>query len=479
MKKIISHIIPSVSNAYRWMECLFIALILTACGDGGITAGEGTQTIVPRLLSTSIPDGSTGLASTELDFTFTYSQSVTWSNVSAIEIENATLKTTSADKNKLSLTLEALLEGHNYKLTIPTGAVKGLSGVDVEGFTLHFSTKGDAPIEIKVPLATPNAMNQAQLLYNYMNSIYGKQILSGTMADVAWNVNEANLVYHATGKYPAMTFFDYIHLPSSPCDWIDYSDITELEQWWKQGGIIGIGWHWLVPVEEGSDEYSYTPGNGKHNADDVATTKFRPANVMIEGTWENRVAKADLDEVTGYLRLLQDKGIPVVWRPLHEAAGNTYEYQGGTAWFWWGYDGGEVYRNLWRFMFNYLKDKGINNLIWVWTTQLKDAEFYPGDDYVDIIGTDIYGKQSDENAAQYTTIATEYPQKPVALTECGRVGEVSDQWSKGAHWLYYMPWYHSGLTSLDNHREANTSWWLNAVGSEQVITRDELPSFNP
>ncbi|MFR5757995.1 MAG: glycosyl hydrolase [Bacteroides cellulosilyticus] len=60
--------------------------------------------------------------------------------------------------------------------------------------------------------------------------------------------------------------------------------------------------------------------------------------------------------------------------------------------FWWGSDGADTYKKLWRYMFNFFKEKGINNLIWVWTTQTKDVDFYPGDEYVDIIGRDIYNR---------------------------------------------------------------------------------------
>ena len=68
---------------------------------------------------------------------------------------------------------------------------------------------------------------------------------------------------------------------------------------------------------------------------------FKASNALVEGTWENAIIKADLEELADYLLLLQNKNIPLIWRPLHEAAGNIYEYNGGTAWFWWGYDGAE------------------------------------------------------------------------------------------------------------------------------------------
>lgn len=122
-----------------------------------------------------------------------------------------------------------------------------------------------------------------------------------------------------------------------------------------------------------SGDGSVDPGTGKRT-----TTVFSAANATKEGTWENEVVKADLKKLAGYLKLLRDKRIPVIWRPLHEAAGNIYNYKNGKAWFWWGNDGAEAYKKLWIYIFNYFKKEGINNLIWVWTTQTKDSEFYPG-----------------------------------------------------------------------------------------------------
>ena len=49
-------------------------------------------------------------------------------------------------------------------------------------------------------------------------------------------------------------------------------------------------------------------------------------------------------------------------------------------------------KTLWRLMFDRLVNyHGLNNLIWVWTTSASDdaATWYPGDDYVDILGMDI------------------------------------------------------------------------------------------
>ena len=234
--------------------------------------------------------------------------------------------------------------------------------------------------------------------------------------------------------------------------------------------MIGAGWHWMVPAYEGAstDNMTYDP----------TKTTFRPKNATVDGTWENKVVKADLEKMAGYLKLLQDKKIPVIWRPLHEAAGNIYEPWHGTAWFWWGYDGADAYKKLWIYMFDFFKEKGISNLIWVWTTQLKDADFYPGDAYVDIIGRDIYNQKSGaDNQVQYKSVAEVHSKKLVALSECGNVATISSQWESGARWAFFMPWYQYNATTLVGHEHADDKWWTDAMKQDFVVTRDQLPSM--
>jgi mannan endo-1,4-beta-mannosidase len=326
-------------------------------------------------------------------------------------------------------------------------------------------------------LAVSNPSAEAQAVYAYLLESYGQKTLSAMMADVAWNHTEADRVQRLTGKYPAMNGYDYIHLAWSPANWIDYGDITPVREWWEAGGLVYIGWHWLVPAAENA---STAPADLTY---ETGKTTFRTANATVEGTWENGVVKADLAKLTSYLKLLRDAGIAVLWRPLHEAAGNTYEYAGGTSWFWWGNSGGEAYVKLWRYLFDYFEKEGLNNLIWVWTTQTKDDAFYPGDAYVDIIGRDLYGNSAEACASQYKQIAATYPTKMVALAECGwsdytntRVGLLSGQWTAGARWVWFMPWYDNAGAA---NPHADDAWWQDAMGQPYVVSRDELPRFSP
>lgn len=449
-------------------------LALTACGGDSDSA---KALITPNFVGASIENGAKDIGTGNFDIIFTFDNNVKLAAnaKSNISINNATINYIQASFKKVTVSLKGLQKGKTYKLNIPKGTILGDAGTEVAAIIWSFSTvSGEENVPIKAKLCTDNPMPQAQKVFNYLYETYGEKTLSCTIANVNWNTAEADLVYNATGKYPAMNCFDYIHLPYSPANWIDYTNTKVAEDWWNAGGLVAACWHWNVPLSEtNTQNHTCTPSE----------TTFRAKNIFVEGSWEQKTADADLEKMADMLLLLQDKGIPVIWRPLHEAAGNIYEYNGGTAWFWWGYDGAEVYVKLWRYMFDYFKAKGVNNLIWVWTTQEKDAPFYPGDDYVDIIGRDLYGadynneKDAAQNASHFSAIQQNYSHKLITLSECGSVGKISQQWSAGAHWSWFMPWYQYNASTLEGHQHADTNWWKDAMSQDFVVTRDQLPSF--
>lgn len=464
-----------IRNIGRLLACLFWIASLLACGSNGDGNGsDEPQLDAPLLVSSTLADGATDIPDGDLDVVLTYDQNVTVPSAghSGVTISGGRVEKVSANLKKVTIRLSGLEKGGNYMLVVSKGVVLGPTKIEASQVTISFSTI-DVP-EVKpvtYELCTSNPLLQSKKVYDYLSEIYGVKTLSGSMANVNWNTAEAELVHKTTGKYPAIAFFDYIHLyASAPGSWIDYGDTKVVEDWWNQGGLVGAGWHWMVPAYDGAgtDNMTYEPEK----------TTFRPKNAVIEGTWENRIIQADLEKIAGYLKLLQDKKIPVIWRPLHEAAGNIYEPWHGTAWFWWGYDGADAYKKLWIYMFDFFKEKGINNLIWVWTTQMKDADFYPGDAYVDIIGRDIYNQKSGvDNAAQCKTISETYSKKLVALSECGNVATISSQWESGGRWAFFMPWYQYNATTLVGHEHADDKWWTDAMKQDYVVTRDQLPAM--
>jgi len=518
----------------------------------------------PQLVSSSPEDGATGIEENDITIVLTYDQNIFCPTAGheSITLEGgAKITSVSFKLTQLTITATGLEKGVTYKLTVPEGVVQGPTYIGAPEVTVSFSTKAD-PV-ITATLCNPNATAQAVKVYQYLVETYKSKTLSGTMANVNWNIEGAEAVHTLTGKYPAMNTFDYVHLPFSPANWIDYSDISSVKNWWDAGGLVSIMWHWNVPVAatlwsgsttmpsdwsgslqltddaaihnfalakandiirvtikdvasdaQGSlkgsdwgqiaDGYEYFPiskssydmtitddilaklqsggliisgqgytvtgvylvpaGSDGDYAFYKENTYYNAANATVEGTWENDVFNADLAKVATSLKQLQDEGIAVIWRPFHEAAGG---------WFWWGKDADSC-KKLWIAMFDYFKEEGVNNLIWVWTSESDDDDWYPGDSYVDIIGRDLYNKDTNESTSVYLNEFGRYGHKVIALTEMGTVGLLSEQWAAGARWAWFMPWYG---TNDNGDKHATDEWWIDAMSQDYVITRDELPSF--
>ena len=234
----------------------------------------------------------------------------------------------------------------------------------------------------------------------------------------------------------------------------------------QEGGLI-IGGHDYTAVAVYLESNGTALDPNKDYAFYKADTEFDAANATVEGTWENKVFTEDLKNAAAYLKLLRDADIPVLWRPFHEAAGG---------WFWWGKDAAS-FKSLWIAMFNYFKTEGLDNLIWVWTTEGNDADWYPGDQYVDIVGRDVYNKETADCVSEYTSIAENYGNKIVSLSECGTVGLISEQWASGARWSWFMPWYDGTNEDGSPVVHADEAWWKDAMSQEFVVSREELPSM--
>lgn len=439
-----------------WVATLFAAV---ACSTE--VEHEITQVASPVLVSSTPASEASGVELGEVTISLTYDKNVFFAskNKDLLSISNdGSIVSADVIGSSPTLVVVANCPSRNttYTLSIPEGLVTGPNEMPAPAVELSFTTKG-------IDAAVNTLTAEAQKVYDFLVETYEQKTISGTMAQVNWNTDEAVQVNAWTGKYPALNCFDYIHLyeSGSGSSWIDYGDITPVQEWWDNGGLVAAMWHWNVPKSEGSSEMSFNMEGNSFNID----------NAFTEGTWEYTVVNDDLAKVAGYLKLLKDANIPVIWRPLHEASGG---------WFWWGKNA-DSFKKLWIKMFDYFKAQGLNNLIWVWTTETGDADWYPGDQYVDIVGRDLYGKTAAECVSQYQAIAEEYNDKMVTLSECGAyldtnttLGTLSEQWNAGARWLWFMPWYDSDGQSVPYVGEA---WWQDAMSQDYVITRDQLPSF--
>jgi mannan endo-1,4-beta-mannosidase len=133
------------------------------------------------------------------------------------------------------------------------------------------------------------------------------------------------------------------------------------------------------------------------------------------------------------LKKFDAAGVPVLWRPLHE---------GEVQWFWWGSKGPDSFRALWQLMFNRLTQvHNLHNLIWVYTAGTK-MEWYPGDQYVDIVGVDAYPSDpSDPHGQTWDIFKKQFDgRKMMAISEFGKVPDMQRMHRLGETWAYFVSW---------------------------------------
>lgn len=300
-------------------------------------------------------------------------------------------------------------------------------------------------------LSNKNADGNAVVVYNYISDIYGNSILSGQQESVWMDSPEYEMeyIYNVTGKLPALRGFDFMD------DDFD-SVVSRAIQWWKKGGLVSICWHC-------GPDFSGNYDNCKN--DEIADWE----KILTDGTPENIEFIKNMDKAGAALKELQLEGVPVLWRPFHE-------FDGG--WFWWGKGGSENFKQLWIMMYDHFtNDLELNNLIWVLgyshngtDYKNKPAEWYPGDEYCDIVGADSY--EVAENGAEkrlYKILqGITRGKKPLILHECGKIPTI-EQFGK-VKWCSFMTWHTEWLI------ESNTEEELKLIyNSEYTITLDDLP----
>ncbi len=312
-------------------------------------------------------------------------------------------------------------------------ALKGASG----GRTVDLKDGGK--------LSNPKASAQTQSLYSFLCDTYGNHVISGQQ-ESTWMGSEDyefDIIRNASGKYPALRGLDYMGDDFSGCN-------RRAKKWYEKGGIVTICWRC------GSDF------SGSHT--EAMNTDLNWNAALTQGTAEYNKLIAGMDKGAKALKELQEAGIPVVWRPFHEFDGK---------WFWWGKGGAENFKKLWKIMYDrYTNYWGLDNLIWsLGYCGDVNSGWYPGDEYVDIIGSDTYVNHT-ESLVQMYNKTKQVSGKPVCLHENGPIPDPEKMKSDGAGWLWFMTWH----TSFIDSNEFNTASYLKRVyNSDYMLTLDELP----
>lgn len=300
-----------------------------------------------------------------------------------------------------------------------------------------------------------------------------------------------------SGYYPALGGFDMLFATGghSGEGWFSgYTDnnVRMARELWNYGGIPAFTWHWKV----GEDTVFYTKNQGFKNsgctegvvASSAENTCFNYTKAFTDSTCaelnaesdEYKLIVADIDKISKRFLDLQDSGVAIIWRPLHEAAGG---------WFWWGTAGADCYKALYRLVFDRMVNvNGVRNAIWVWNIERDPSigydynalnpAWYPGDDVVDIVGVDIYNNSGDHssNAKYFNKIVSEVgANKLLALTENGPIPDVDSTFEDESVWSFWMPWYQTWSSGFLN--QTSDAVWQKNLADDRIVKLETMPGW--
>lgn len=334
-------------------------------------------------------------------------------------------------------------------------------------------------------LVDADASVKVQNLYTKLKKISQKGFAIGHQDDtsygIGWRYNsDSNViksdVNEVVGDFPAVYGFDLGHLELGSdvnLDSVPFNDMRKLMvDVYKKGGIITVSWHLDNPV---------TGGN--------SWDKTSAVSEILEGGKERAKYELWVKRVATFLNSVQynDEPVPMVFRPFHEMNG---------FWFWWGDPNctSQDYIKLWQETVVLLRNKyQVHNLLYAYSPNKLNPDddymkYYPGDEYVDIFGIDIYDFN---NADEYLksvkhdleivkNIATEKG-KLYAFTETGLEKLSTENWfsevlyptveNTGISWIlfwrnahkshFYMPYKeHSSVEDFIKFKEKPKTLFL-------------------
>ena len=172
------------------------------------------------------------------------------------------------------------------------------------------------------------------------------------------------------GDHPGVHGSDFVYMIDRP--WEEEFHKAAARRAYEAGAIVTFDYHW----------------NGKYGG---AYQDHPEDDQILDHVVRNDDSRGDVtwfyDSLDRILAIInEDLQFPIVFRPFHEMDGD---------WFWWGrqIDGGaQTYREAYRLLVEYMS-KRTEYVLYCWSPDvaLVDFEqFYPGDEYVDVVGRDIY-----------------------------------------------------------------------------------------
>ncbi|MDR3340390.1 MAG: glycoside hydrolase family 26 protein [Candidatus Symbiothrix sp.] len=313
-------------------------------------------------------------------------------------------------------------------------------------------------------VADPEATPEAKQLFARLLKIQDKGIMYGHQDDLmtgnTWwysaETPDRSDTKEAVGDYPGLVGFELGEIELGGKRSLDSVAFTEMaaqaKRFHGQGGIITVSWHVVNPIS------AQWPGikepNGAGSAWEVnfltpSDDNLNAVKSVLPGGSNHAMFNTWLERLARYFQTWRDDNgqlIPFIFRPYHEHSGNF---------FWWGrgrcYD--EEYAALWKYTVNYLRQRGLHNILYAYNTDkvFSREEYlagYPGDEYIDMISIDWYGQgeefnQNVDKALTFTTLLAQEKKKLHALSECGPISVDLQKILAKYKSSYILTWRHA------------------------------------
>lgn len=274
-------------------------------------------------------------------------------------------------------------------------------------------------------------------------------------------------VFQVAGDFPAVVGFDLGRIElrrRANINSIDFELMKELIKEAHAGGsIITLSWHAANPINRGS------PWNLNGTI-----TRVLPSGERFD------ILESYVSEVANFMNDLKDdegRPIPVIFRPWHETNGH---------WFWWGNSKltSEESKQLYRSTVDLLVNTfDVHNVLFAYSpncalSEKEYLDYYPGDEYVDILGVDVYDFR-DENFVDIATTSLQtiarlgsIKNKPFAFTETGLENIVENDWWTNK---LYPVLQNTGASYVMLWRnDENVHWYVPFVGQ---VSEDDFKTF--
>jgi mannan endo-1,4-beta-mannosidase len=165
-------------------------LLATCCSKKEITQEQ----IAPELASSVPLNGAVEIANGMQKIELIFNQSIKIANASAIKLNDKSVEKVDVSVNTVIITV-MLQPATQYELLILKEAISNTNNATLKAdIRILFSTK--KIVAHASELITPNSSPEVQKLFQFLKETYGQKVISGTMANVSWNMLRQASIRH-------------------------------------------------------------------------------------------------------------------------------------------------------------------------------------------------------------------------------------------------------------------------------------------